>query len=218
MGCFKEGIIESVFAEIIRGNNRKNEVIGTVYRPPGGDMNEFNKGVDQILSQTRGINAYIMGDFNADILKSSTHKPTDEYLQGFYARGFYPLITLPTRITDVSATLIDNIWTNNLEARVESGLITVRISDHLPVFSLIGGSNLKERSNKAASQGWHRVVNEARILRFAEDLGEWTFDEARAMGVEANVAKFRNEFRDLYDTAFPWAKNKKVEKMRKNLG
>ena len=212
LGSFKEGIIESVFVEIIRGNNRRNEVIGTVYRPPGGDMTEFNREVDRILSQVRGMNAYVMGDFNVDILKSSTHRPTDEYLQGFYTRGFYPLITLPTRITDVSATLIDNIWTNNLEARVESGLITVRISDHLPVFSFIGGSSLEKRSNQGASQGRHRVVNEARILRFADALSEWTFDEARAMGVEANVAMFRNEFRDLYDKAFPWAKNKNNKK------
>ena len=212
LGCFKEGIIESVFVEVIRGNNRKNEVIGTVYRPPGGDMTEFNKEVDQILSQTRGMNAYIMGDFNVDILKSSMHKPTDEYLEGFYSKGFYPLISLPTRITDTSATLIDNIWTNNLEARMASGLITVRISDHLPIFSFIGGNSFEGKSNQGMNQGRHRVVNEARIQRFAEALNEWTFDEVRAQGVEANVARFRNEFRDLYDTVFPWANNKKTKR------
>ena len=32
------------------------------------------------------------------------------------------------------------------------------------------------------------------------------------MGPEANVAKFRNEFRDMYDTAFPWVDNKKKRK------
>ena len=200
------------FIEVIRGNNRKNELIGVVYRPPGGDTMEFIKEIDQILSKIKGLNAYIMGDFNIDILKSSSHRPTDEYLQGFYARGLYPLISLPTRITDVSATLIDNIWTNNIEASIESGLVTVRISDHLPIFSYIGGSGFEERSNHAGNQGWHRVVNEARILRFADELSGWTFDEARALGVEANVAKFRNEFRDLYDSAFPWAKNKRNKK------
>ena len=29
------------------------------------------------------------------------------------------------------------------------------------------------------------------------------FDEARVQGIEANAAKFRNEFRDMYDRAFP---------------
>ena len=33
-------------------------------------------------------------------------------------------------------------------------------------------------------------------------------DETRALGAETNVAKFRNEFRDLNDKSFPWAKRK----------
>ena len=55
LGCFREGVIESVFVEVIRGNNRKNEIIGTVYRPPGGDMTEFNEEIDQILSRIKSI-------------------------------------------------------------------------------------------------------------------------------------------------------------------
>ena len=212
LGFFKEGVIESVFVEIIRGGNRKNEVIGTIYRPPGGDLTEFSREIDQILSKTRGLDVYILGDFNVDIIKSSTHRPTNEYVQGFYTRGFYPIISLPTRITDSTATLIDNIWTNNLEARAESGLVTVRISDHLPIFSFIGGTLQGEKGKQGDNRGFYRVINEGKILRFAEDLNEWTFDEARALGVEANVARFRNEFRDLYNLAFPWAKNKKNRK------
>ena len=71
---------------------------------------------------------------------------------------------------------------------------------------------MEGKSDQVGNQGWHRVVNEARISRFAEELSGWTFDEARALGAEANVAKFRNEFRDLYDSTFPWAKNKKNKK------
>ena len=52
-------------------------------------------------------------------------------------------MSLPTRLTDTTATLIDNIWTNNIEAkeakRQKSGLVTVRVSDHLPVFAFVGG-------------------------------------------------------------------------------
>ena len=42
--------------------------------------------------------------------------------------------------------------------------------------------------------------------------GNWLrrdFREVRALGVEGNVARFRNEFRDLYDAAFPVARGKK---------
>ena len=49
LGCFKEGIIESVFVEIVRGGNRKNEVVGSVYRPPGGELNVFSQEIDHTL-------------------------------------------------------------------------------------------------------------------------------------------------------------------------
>ena len=49
-----------------------------------------------------------------------------------------PLITLPTRITDRSSTLIDNIFSNHLDVRnTISGNFTISISDHLPQFLLI---------------------------------------------------------------------------------
>ena len=50
---------------------------------------------------------------------------------------------------------------------------------------------------------------EGRVRRFAEVLDGWVFDEVRALGVEANVGRFRNEFRDLYDEAFPWVEDKR---------
>ena len=40
---------------------------------------------------------------------------------------------------DTTATLIDNIMTKNQEARMETGLVTVRVSDHLPIFAFSGG-------------------------------------------------------------------------------
>ena len=52
--------------------------------------------------------------FNVDLIKVGTHGPTSDFVEGFTSGGFYPLISLPTRLTDTTATLIDNIWTNNL--------------------------------------------------------------------------------------------------------
>ena len=144
----------------------------------------------------------LMGDFNVDLMKAGTHGPTSDFLGEFTSGGFYPLVSLPTRLTDTTATLIDNIWTNNVVANIGSGLVTVRISDHLPVFAFVGGS--VEVGGAQKEGGRRRLVNEGRIARFAEVLGSWSFDEVRALGVEENVARFRNSFRDMYDEAFPW--------------
>ena len=57
-----------------------------------------------------------------------------------------------------------------------------------------------------------RLVNDGRIRRFAERLEAWSFDEVRQLGVEGNVARFRNEFRDLYDESFPWVEVKRKKR------
>jgi hypothetical protein len=43
----------------------------------------------------------------------------------------------PTRVTDHSATLIDNIFFNSVEHYVISGNLTYDLTDHLPNFIII---------------------------------------------------------------------------------
>ena len=72
-------------------------------------------------------------------------------------------------------------------AKLGSGLITVRISDHLPVFAFVGGD--KEEEGSLGGGGKRRLVNEGRIVRFAEELEGWSFDEEGALGAEENVCE-----------------------------
>ena len=55
-----------------------------------------------------------MGDYNINILNIATHSATADFVDSTYSYGFSPLIKRPTRITRSSATIIDNIFTNNL--------------------------------------------------------------------------------------------------------
>ena len=61
----------------------------------------------------------------------------------------------------------------NVEDGIESGVVTVRISDHLPIFSLIGGESV--RGEVGDERGQRRVVNGERVRRFAERLEKWDF-------------------------------------------
>ena len=45
-----------------------------------------------------------------------------------------PYILHPTRVTDHSATAINNIFSNNFEHETVSGNIITQIADHLPQF------------------------------------------------------------------------------------
>ena len=95
----------------------KNLIVGVIYRPSNTDVGRFNEQLNLMMhtiKQERKI-AYIMGDFNINVLNHKSHQHTDEFFNNIYSNGFTPLITSPTRITGKSKTLIDNILTNNIE-------------------------------------------------------------------------------------------------------
>ena len=56
---------------------------------------------------------------------------------------FQPHILQPIRITDHSATLIDNIYFNSIDHSTTSGNIIYDISDHLPNFLIVSKLNFK---------------------------------------------------------------------------
>jgi hypothetical protein len=159
------------------------------------------------------VNGYIMRDFNADLIKTGTNGPTAEFLGTFTCEGYYPLVSLPIRLTDKTLTLIDNIFTNNLEVQMEAGLVKVRVLDHLPIFAMVGGPGGGEQV-EGAGCNQRRAVNETRMVDFAIALDSWDLRELRALGVEDNAARFRNEFRDLYNVAFPVKEDKRKQKDR----
>ena len=55
---------------------------------------------------------------------------------------FHPYILQPTRITDHSATLIDNIFFNSLEHFTISGNVIYDFTDHLPNFLILNKFSL----------------------------------------------------------------------------
>ena len=88
----------------------------------------------------------ITGDFNLNLIKYMQYTGVNQFLENIPSNNFIPQVTLPTRITEKTATLIDNIFTNSYthNSNCLSGNITTYISDHLPQFLII--ENLKQPS------------------------------------------------------------------------
>ena len=93
-----------------------------------------------------------MGDFNIDLLKSDENPHVNDFLNQMFSSSFQPLITRPTRITNSSATLIDNIFVNNLEEIYTSGILFTDLSDHLPIFQITGNIQKKRKINRKEIQ------------------------------------------------------------------
>ena len=75
-----------------------------------------------------------MGDFNVDLLKADSHPNSSTFLDILESNNFSPKIILPTRVSSKSRTLIDNIFTNQLDHDTISGNLDLSLSDHLPQF------------------------------------------------------------------------------------
>ena len=128
---------EALWIEI-NFNNQPNLVCGVMYRHPNGDIDKFMEYLNMTLEQIHHHNKYIllMGDFNIDLLKDS-NPYSDNFLNTLGASFFQPHILQPTRLTDHSATLIDNIFFNSIEHYTISGNIIYELTDHLPNFIII---------------------------------------------------------------------------------
>jgi hypothetical protein len=73
-------------------------------------------------------------------------------------------VSFPTRLT--SGTLIDNIFSNNLEDRIEAALVTVDVSDYLPIFAMVGGSG-GGGQDRGPGCNQRRRMTEGRMADFA---------------------------------------------------
>ena len=73
--------------------------------------------------------------FRLNKFKSESCHYVTEFLEQLFTSKFLPLINKATRITSHTATLIDNIFTNNIEDIENNlnGIIFSDISDHLPI-------------------------------------------------------------------------------------
>ena len=129
--------MECIFVEIVSQEGHNNNlIVGCIYRPPSTDIYAFNERLIEMLNRTclcSNKEVVIMGDFNLDLLEHRTLKPSATFLNTMLSFGLLPTITRPSRVTDTTATLLDNIFTNLNIANCKSALIYENISDHYPV-------------------------------------------------------------------------------------
>ena len=73
--------------------------------------------------------------------------------------GFIPNITLLTRISETAATLIDNIFTNNVEKSHILGVLSTHFSDHQMITTTLNYCvcQKKNLTLKASANGNMRV-------------------------------------------------------------
>ena len=171
-----EPYIETVFIEII--SNNKRIVIGNIYRPPNSNVTSFITSLEQILMSVKMSykeSIILTGDFNINLFENENGTHANLFLNSMQSLSLIPLITNPTRITDNSSTLIDNIFMNSPND-VTAGLIISDISDHMPIF--IKQCNVFNNANNNFPETIsYRVINDENLNKMETYLYNYDFTD-----------------------------------------
>ena len=135
--------------------NAKKYVLTNVYRPPERFVDElyvFIQAFSSLLNFLQDLNriSFVCGDFNINLLEINSNPHYNDYFESIYRKGFFPRITMPTRIQPPSFSLIDNILCNSLDdaAKSVSGVLITDISDHKMIFTVHPNNLVKQKIDK----------------------------------------------------------------------
>ena len=112
--------IESIWVEF-KNNKQKSFFTCYSYRPPSSSVdwiNKFENNIERAISDNREI--ILLGDFNFNLLQE--HSATKSWKRLLNALNFQQLINKPTRVTDISETLIDHVYSNVPENVTETAV------------------------------------------------------------------------------------------------
>ena len=129
----------------------KKFMICEIYRPPRCNPTDFLEQLEIVfnnLQTTQYEEISFCGDHNLNLLDVETNNSVSQFLNQMASYSLLPVISRPTRITEQTSSLIDNIFIKH-PTNFESGLIISTISDHLPIFII--KKNQLQRICKPAS-------------------------------------------------------------------
>ena len=182
--------MESLFLTI--NDNKKTINIGTVYRSPNGDNEKFFEEFQMLIEQfPKNTTSIIMGDFNFDLFKR-LESAIENFEDIFLSQGLFPLISLAThKVSDKSASCIDNIFTNCIENIYLTGVISDMGSHHSPIFSLFN-LNLKGYSGNTGSQLQEYSYSSKNIDALAHELNAELIEVYKELDFDSFFLLFKN--------------------------
>ena len=205
-------IIESKFIQIRKESFGTDQdiVVGVIYRPPNTDLKTFNEICSTLVSklQSESKLVYLAGDYNINLLSAERHFLTSGFLEIMFSNMFVPLINKPTRITNTSATIIDNIFTNCKKFDDSfSGILYTDMTDHLPIFYIdkIHTSSVTEDDTYIT----RRSYSSRNVENFKSSLSSIDWNDVLCIeDPQIAYTTFFNKLTGIYNKCFPLKKVK----------
>ena len=144
----------------------------------------------------------MIGDFNMNCLKYHENAKTKYFYDNIFEKGAIPIINRPTRISEHSASLIDNILTTDIfNNSLKKSIVKSDVCDHFPIFFSIELTKGKLREGFIILK--KIVFNKRNITSFKEQLSllHWrhiVFNET----VDEIYNTFLKTLTDIFDADF----------------
>ena len=180
-------------------NKNSGIIVGSIYRPLDQSVENFLERFSNVFSVVNRENKiiYLLGDYNINLLNVGKVQYVDNFINLLLSHHMYPLIDHPTRITNETISLIDNVITNNVD-NVKSGIFITDISDHLPVYC-ISWSDIQSQQNLNKPL---RIINDKSIncLLRSLQMVQWSCHNNNP---NVNYVQFLERFLNVYNLCFP---------------
>ena len=205
---FFDRIYESIAIVINCNKLKKKTKIISAYRPGSAhpslchedQINQFFELLSNQLDFIDDCPTYIFGDLNLDLIKFDKCAHVNNYIDLLFSHGFIQTITLPTRCTNLSATLIDHCITNVMRSKFTSYILTTKLSDHFPFIVNLSLSKavLKPKTISTRNYSFNNVEN------FKKALAAVAWDDLYlCTDAQESYNIFSNKFFELFDLFFP---------------
>ena len=138
-----------------------NVIIGTIYRHPKNDLRKFITELNTSLEKIENNNTvHLIGDFNINLASTddtnSLSNSAIAYIDMLLSNGYFPIISLPTRVNDRSASIIDHIVTNDHLHSISRGNIKCDLTDHYPIFCIVTNLSVKKTIQPICQQNFSK--------------------------------------------------------------
>ena len=110
---------EGLIVRIKCGGLAKTITLGKIYRPSRSRNYGLNAFIDEFSHiksslENKNNNLILAGDLNIKVLKLNENELYSNFFDTLISHSIYPLITLPTRFTRITGTLIDHFCANSV--------------------------------------------------------------------------------------------------------
>ena len=197
---------ESLFVKVkLKSKKSLDCICGTIYRVPNSSERDFVQKYESLLTtlQNQCKNIILGGDFNIDLLKTVTHSPSQNFLESNLRANLVPLITIPTRVTHSTATLIDHVFTSmkifqlgNCQSRV----LKYELSDHYPCLISLG---LVVKKNTTPRYILTRNLNEPNVQKVKNRLSKLNWDHLKDLDCNTAFTNFHQKILEVLNEICP---------------